>query len=150
MRDLEFRQVFNQQPYKSRVEKILTHYKVVLAYLFGSQAEGKAGPLSDVDIAVLLKSDVSPDEWGSIQLALINELSSLFGRNDIDVVILNNANPLLAHRVIYNGQVIFEADPLSRTRFEVETLHRYEDTKPLRRLRQVYLERRISARAEGR
>ena len=34
---------------------LFTGEPVVVAYLFGSQARGDAGPLSDVDVAILLE-----------------------------------------------------------------------------------------------
>ena len=36
--------------------------EVVLAYLFGSHARGEAGPLSDIDIAVLLRDTCTRQE----------------------------------------------------------------------------------------
>ena len=128
------------------LDGIFARYPVVLAYLFGSQATGQAGPLSDVDIAVLLSSQTPEAQWGDIQLALTNDLISRLGRDRVDVVILNRAPPLLADRVVRYGQVVFESDPLQRVRFETETLRRYLDTKPLRELQWAYLERRIRQR----
>lgn len=121
-----------------------------MAYLFGSQAEGTTGPLSDVDIAVLMGPDAPGERWSDVQIDLIGDLTSLFHRDDVDVVILNRATPLLAHRVATRGQVIYEPDPLARTRFEVEALRRYVDTEPLRRLRWAYLSRRVNQRLESR
>ncbi len=65
-------------------------------HLIGSQAEGKAWPLSDVDIAVLLEPQVPQERWTDIQIELTNDLIGLFHRDDIDVAILNRAKPLLA------------------------------------------------------
>ncbi|MCR4405968.1 MAG: nucleotidyltransferase domain-containing protein [Anaerolineae bacterium] len=137
------------EPYLSELQRTFHKRGVILAYLFGSQAEGTAGPLSDVDIAVLLGPEVPRERWGDVQLDLIGDLASLFHRDDVDVVILNRASPLLAHRVTTRGQVIYEPDPLARTRFEVEALRRYVDTEPLRRLRWTYLGRRARQRQKG-
>ena len=104
----------------------------------------------NVDVAVLLGPDVAPESWGEVQINLINDLMSLFQRDDVDVVVLNKATPLLAHRVVYDGTVIFEPNPLTRVRFEVKTLHRYIDTVPLRKLRREYLGRRVSQRQSRR
>jgi len=136
--------------YIPQLHALFAQRGVVLAYLFGSQAEGTAGPLSDVDIAVLLGTEVPRERWGDVQIDLIGDLTSLFHRNDVDVVILNRATPLLAHRVATQGQVIYEPDPLARTRFEVEALRRYVDTEPLRRMRWAYLSRRVSQRQRNR
>ncbi len=128
---------------QTELEELFQRNQVVLAYLFGSQARGESGRLSDVDIAVLISSQVPEGEWGDIQLVLISELMGLLRRNDIDLLILNRATPLLADRAIRYGNPIYEPDPLTRVRFETETLRRYLDTRPLRKLRWAYLERRI-------
>jgi hypothetical protein len=128
--------------YKERLEKIFSRHNVRLAYLFGSQAEDKAGTLSDVDIAVLLSFGVDREEWGQIQIELMGELMSLFQRNDVDVVILNRAKPLLAHQVALRGRVLYQAQPGARADFEVTALRRYVDTEPLRRIQnRCFLER---------
>ncbi len=132
--------------YQPQLNTILQRHGVVLAYLFGSLARGEAGPLSDVDVAVLLGPDVPPQRWSDVHLDLICEFMSLFHRNDVDVVVLNRATPLLAHRVVYDGIVVYEPDPLTRVHFEVDTLHRYVDTAPLRKLCWAYLGRRVNQR----
>jgi predicted nucleotidyltransferase len=37
-----------------KLEQIFKKHKIVFAYLFGSQASKKTGPLSDIDIAFIL------------------------------------------------------------------------------------------------
>jgi len=137
----------NIKEYEDQLEQLFTAHDVVLAYLFGSQAEGKAGPLSDVDIAVLLGPEVDREQWFQAQLDLIGELMSLFHRNDVDVVILNEATPLLAYQVVRYGQVIYE-DETSRPAvdFAWYAISRYADTAPLRRLKRRYLEEWLEMR----
>ena len=127
-----------------QLQQLFSTHGVVLAYLFGSQAEGKAGPLSDVDIAVLLGPQVERERWFQVQLDLMGELMDLFHRNDVDVVILNQATPVLAHEIVRFGQVLYEAEPGTRVDFEITTLRRYVDTEPLRQLQ----DRRLLERAE--
>ena len=122
------------EPYLPELHRIFRERGVILAYLFGSQAEGTAGPLSDVDIAVLLGPEVPRERWGDVQIDLIGDLTSLFHRNDVDVVILNRATPLLAWEVVRYGQRIYEPDPGVRVDFETAAFRRYVDTKPLRKL----------------
>jgi predicted nucleotidyltransferase len=130
--------------YLEQLRQIFTDHGVVLAYLFGSQAEGKAGPLSDVDIAVLLGPQVTREQWFQVQLDLMGALMSLFHRDDVDVAILNQATPVLAHEVVQSGQILYEARPGIRVEFELATLRRYVDTEPLRRLQ----DRRLLERVE--
>ncbi len=118
------------------MRQIFAAHGVVLAYLFGSQAEGKAGPLSDVDVAVLLRAQMERKQRFQVQLDLIGALVSLFHRDDVDVVILNEATPVLAHEVVQYGRVVYEMDPGTRVDFELGVLRRYVDTAPLRRLQE--------------
>jgi len=132
------------EEHREQLEQLFSTHGVVLAYLFGSQAEGHAGPLSDVDIAVLLEPQVDREQWFQVQLDLTGELMDLFHRDDVDVAVLNQATPVLAHEVVRFGQVLYEASLSARVDFEIATLQRYTDTEPLRRLQ----DRRLLERAE--
>lgn len=44
---------------------------VILAYLFGSHARGQAGPLSDIDVAVLVDTTVCEDDYFDVRVQLI-------------------------------------------------------------------------------
>ena len=71
----------------------------------------------------------------------------MFHRNDVDVVVLNEATPLLAYQIIRHGQIIYE-DEATRPAvdFATYTIRRYADTAPLRRLKRRYLEEWLEAR----
>ena len=64
------------------------------------------------------------------RLDLMTELGSALHRPDVDVVILNEAPPLLAHRVLSKGQLVFERSASARIRFQVMTANRYADLVP--------------------
>jgi predicted nucleotidyltransferase len=100
---------------------------VRLAYLFGSQAEGTAHAVSDVDVAVLLDAGLSPRDLGALRLRLAADLMSLLHTDAVDLVVLNHAPFLLRHRVLRQGQLLFAADDAERVRFTAETLERYLD-----------------------
>lgn len=129
----------DEAQYQERLEEVFASHGVALAYLFGSQARGRPGPLSDVDIAVLLGPEVGRDRWFQVKLDLIGALMELFRRNDIDVVVLNRATPVMAHEVARSGRILYEAKPGTRVAFEVSALRRYVDTKPLRRIQDQHL-----------
>jgi hypothetical protein len=38
----------------------------------------------------------------------MSELGAALHRSDVDVVVLNDASPLLAHRVLSTGRLVFE------------------------------------------
>lgn len=119
-----------------------------LVYLFGSQARGKVWAESDVDLAVLLASDVPSEQYGEIQVQLIGELMSVFSSNDVDVVVLNQTPPLLTYEgVNQGGRLLCERDRLARIRFEVRAFQGYVDTAPLREIQNRYLKEAIRRRA---
>jgi predicted nucleotidyltransferase len=107
---------------------------VQLAYLFGSQVTGCTHAESDVDVAVLLAASLTADERFTARLTLIGALAHLFGTDQVDVVVLNEASPLLAYEVLHNGVLLYCPDDNVRVDFQVRALCAYEDTAPLRTL----------------
>ncbi len=119
-----------------------------VVYLFGSQARGRPWAESDVDLAVLLGPSVPRERYGEVRVQLISELMSVFGSNDVDVVVLNEAPPLLTYEgVIQGGRLLYERDRLDRIRFEVRAFQEYVDTAPLREIQNRYLREAIRTRA---
>lgn len=127
--------------------QVCTDAGAELVYLFGSQPRGKAWAESDVDLAVLLGPSVPKERYGAVRAQLISELMSVFGSNDVDVVTLNQASPLLTYAgIIQGGRLLFEKDRLSRIRFEVRAFQQYVDTAPLREIQNRYLKEAIRIR----
>jgi len=104
---------------------------VVAAYLFGSRATGKARPQSDVDMAVLLSEEDGLARFDR-RLRLIDEVSDICG-GEADVIVLNDAPPLLQYQVLKHGRLLFERDRAARVEFEVRAGEVYADLKPMRR-----------------
>lgn len=131
------------------LERLFAARPVRVAYLFGSQVTGRTHEESDVDVAVLLDASLTPDERFRQRLDLVGELAELFGTDNVDVVILNEAPPLLAFEVLRGGVLLFERDRRERIEFQVRTMKEYEDTEPLRRILWEATERRIRAGTFG-
>jgi hypothetical protein len=113
-------------------------------YLFGSQAEGKPGPLSDVDIGVLFDANrVRPKDLFRARLNLITQAMEACRRSDVDVVLLNEASPLLAYEVVSGGKLAYERNHQRRVAYEVDALLRYLDFQPFLRTARRYLKRRL-------
>ena len=91
---------------------------VQVAYLFGSLANGRARPSSDVDIAILLAdaSDILAVAERRIRLMAAVEP---FAKGDVDIVILNRASSVLQHEVLRTRHVIYERTQRVRVDFEV-------------------------------
>lgn len=115
---------------RRRLAAALDREPVVAAYLFGSQASGAPGPLSDVDVAVVTPG--SPESRLGLRASLLAAATEAVGTGEVDLVILDDAPPLLKHRVLRDGVLLVERDPRARVRFETRALLDYLDTAPLR------------------
>lgn len=115
-----------------RLSDALDREGVVAAMLIGSQARGTVGPLSDVDIAVWHDPGLDPRGRFDLQLSLAADAGRALGTDEIDVVMLNHAPPLLCHRAIRDGRRLVERDRDERVRLETRAILNYLDTAPLR------------------
>ena len=106
------------------------HTDIQAGYIFGSVAQGRARPDSDIDIALLLGRRIPEARALRYKLKLAVELGAALHRNDVQLVILNEASPLLAHRVLSRGVLVFERSRAARVRFQVQTASRYADLVP--------------------
>jgi predicted nucleotidyltransferase len=95
---------------------------VVAAWVFGSAQDGRVGTGSDVDIAVLMESQPSLDE----RIELLSKLQDALGVEDIDLVVLNEANAIVRFEAI-SGQPLFCRDLPRRAEFASLTAREYED-----------------------
>lgn len=116
---------------------------VVAAYLFGSQAVGKAGAKSDVDFAILLKNDIDRENYFGLRLQMIADLTRLLHFNNIDLIILNDASPLLIHQVLKNGELIYSTSKQKQIKFVFKAIRDYLDTMYLRKVQGEILHLRI-------
>ena len=80
------------------LRRVLRQHGVVYAYVFGSNADGTAGPGSDLDIAVAGPAD----EW-----SLRGALPEI-----VDLTVLEGAPEVLAGRIASRGRVLLDDDPL--------------------------------------
>ena len=118
--------------------------EVLDGYLFGSQATGRAAPHSDVDVAVYVDPERARDAdhaFGYVADLTAHLIAGL-QRNDVDVVVLNRADPLLYHRVIRDGVRVLSRDPQASTTREGYALSRYFDFLP--QLRKIEAGRRAA------
>ena len=71
------------------------------------------------------------------------DLGAALHRSDVDVVILNEASPLLAHRVLSQGTLVFERSAPARVRFQTKTAGLYLDLIPTFETHIRYLKRNV-------
>jgi predicted nucleotidyltransferase len=115
---------------------------VSFALLFGSHARGQAGPLSDVDVAVMLDGSPDGDRCWKRRLEIMGDLTSLLHTDEVDVAILNEVPVALRYRVFRDGVVLSCRDRRRMVEFQARTLSEYFDFLPI-------LERHNRAIIEG-
>lgn len=120
----------NGETIKKAVQDTLRQFpSITVGFLFGSTAKGATGPLSDVDVAVLLEPSAPVETVaGSLNDALCRAL----GTDDVDLVILADAPSSLAYRIIRDGRCVLCRDAKAKEHFESKTIMRYLDFKPVR------------------
>ncbi|GMV15718.1 MAG: nucleotidyltransferase domain-containing protein [Sorangiineae bacterium PRO1] len=104
--------------------------EILFALLFGSRAAGTPRADSDWDVAVFLSPALSAAERFRLRARLSGELGDL---GQVDVVVLNDAPPLLAHRAL-QGRLLTVADRTAYVRFFVATVSASEDERYFREI----------------
>jgi len=113
----------NRLLFKKLHDKLISVEKIVFAYIFGSFV--KSEKYNDIDIAIYL----SDGEIGTLDyLNFKRELMDIVSV-EVDIVILNNANPLIKQQVFKHGVQIFSKDRDLESKFIVHSLFEYEDMK---------------------
>lgn len=126
---------------KSIEEKLIGYVdeqeEVLIAYLFGSQTTGLTHRESDVDVALLFRFNNVPTTDHLLQMQ--DDLTSLL-KKEVDIVVLNDASPIIRMQVLRKGKKLFERDRQAFTRFFVRTVNEYDDLKKVRSV----IEKKIS------
>lgn len=121
------------------IDKLVYDYEIKLIYIFGSYAKEENNENSDLDIAMYFENKID----GFVKLAILDELVGIFNREDIDLVILNNADEVLKFQVIKYGKVIYMEDLITKVMFESRVMSEYMDMDYFRKVREEYSHKRF-------
>lgn len=128
---------FNEANNK-KIKEIAEKYDLELVLLFGSQASGKTHFASDIDIAVLAKKPILLDKELEIQY----EFVKVFKTNNVDVVDIRKAGPLLMHQIFSKPhEILFCGDLQIYFRYKIYAERKYVEAKPIFDLTQYSIER---------
>jgi len=95
---------------------------VEFVYLFGSAVTGHIHGESDMDIGIFYQEKPDAERLFTMQ----SKLEECIG-HPIDLVVLNDANPVLAYQIITGGRLIFSRNEFARYRFVLKVYQEYED-----------------------
>ena len=115
----------SSDPIATLRERLEARPEVVLAYLFGSRANGRPRPDSDWDVAVYLDDGLDARERFRLRCRLAAELEDL---GTVDVVVLNDATALLGFQAL-SGRQLLCRDEVIRVRYTIHVLQRVEDER---------------------
>lgn len=101
---------------------------ILLAFVFGSFVSDHFTKKSDIDIAVLFNQMPVFTEF----LKLKDNLSEALSR-EVDIVILNNASPIIKMQVLKRGIILKEKSKAIYNDFFVKTVKEYDDIKYIRK-----------------
>lgn len=114
---------------------------VSAAYLFGSQCQKKTTRHSDVDLAVLYRPNTVPAL--ADHLSRRDDISALL-KQDVDLVCMNRASPILLRQIYKYGRALMVADPRLAADFFTRAQFDYDDISRIRRrIEKNILKRRV-------
>lgn len=119
--------------------------EVAVVYLYGSQVQGRAGELSDVDLGVLLKRGVDRNKNLDLQLEYIGAVQNVV-KVDLaaDVKLLEERDGLAyLARVVNEGEVLVVNDAQEHQEFVHRVAMLYPDFYPVLQHYLATMDRRI-------
>ena len=116
--------MFSMDIVSSCKEILLADEKIIFAYIFGSYVNGKLRADSDIDIAIYLEKEIEPEAYLEMKMNLTDACKS-----EVDLVILNEATPLLKYQIYKNNILLFTRDKTMESNYKVKTLFEYNDMK---------------------
>ncbi|MBA3047682.1 nucleotidyltransferase domain-containing protein [Patescibacteria group bacterium] len=134
-----------QYKYKQKIKTLFEKERVVLCFLFGSQAKGLAHKESDIDIGILFDRKVKPKSYLRKEGELIGFFSKIFPNHEINIVNLNSASPLLRQTVNLEGKLIYRKNKISFMMFQINALREYEEYVHLSNIYNQFLKLKLNA-----
>ncbi len=114
------------------VEKARLFFKnredVTLVFFFGSFVSGKMTAISDIDVGILFHS--TPDIYKVNTIK--DDLTALL-KKDVDILVINDASPVIKMQVLKKGILIFQTDKNIYSTFYGDTVKQYDDLKQIRK-----------------
>ncbi len=109
----------------AKLKECLSMYDdIAFAFLFGSSARGEMTAFSDVDIAIFFIGSINFHRIYDLR----EDLSEVAGV-EADVVVLNDASPVIRMQVLKKGKLLSNRDRRAYHEFFMNTVKEYDDLK---------------------
>ncbi|GFP24740.1 hypothetical protein HKBW3S43_00056 [Candidatus Hakubella thermalkaliphila] len=111
------------KPDNTDLQKIAQKYDLRIILLFGSAVSAKLYRQSDIDIAVLApKSELGLKDYCD----LLFDLQKLFPGREVDLALLNRADPLFLKKIMENCELLY-GHPRELAQLKIYAFKRYVD-----------------------
>ena len=125
------------QEQQQKLARLVLQYQLELILLFGSAVTGRKHPHSDTDIAVLRRgSELGYQEYSD----LVHDLHGIFPDQEIDLSLINHADPLFLKKITENCQILY-GDFSKLQSLKLYAFKRYQDHKRYFEMERVYADR---------
>lgn len=104
-----------------KIKDLALNYKIEFMLVFGSYAKRNVHKRSDLDVGIYSQENITPQDLWELQ----TELMELFGREDMDVVILNNTSPILLFNILKHHTPLYISNNRVLGQFKIMALKRY-------------------------
>jgi predicted nucleotidyltransferase len=135
------KEILSIEGIKDRLTPLFKDEGLKLVLLFGSAVLGKVHKKSDIDLAFLFDKPVDI-------LSLTNRVIRLLHADNIDVVDLMRAGPLLKFSVVKNGRLLYERQPGMFNEFYSLAFRMYVDSKKLRDAQEIAIRHFLKERGQ--
>jgi uncharacterized protein len=123
----------------ARLSAVCRAHGVKLLLQFGSTVSGRTHAGSDIDVAVLLASrPVSLDAHAE----LIADLQGLFPGAEVDVALVNGADPLFLKKITEQCRLLY-GSPRALSELKIYAFKRYQDHRRFLAMEREYVSRKI-------
>ncbi|MGQ9645093.1 MAG: type VII toxin-antitoxin system MntA family adenylyltransferase antitoxin [Thermodesulfobacteriota bacterium] len=112
-----------KRDFKAKLDRL----GVAIVYLYGSRATGRASPLSDMDIGIVLKHPSSEADQRTLYHMFYQLFSEVYPRAKLDIVFLQTAPLSLQFSAIREGKIMFQEDPRRTADYEQGVINQYLD-----------------------
>ena len=110
-----------------KIKELADKYNLNLVLLFGSQVTGKTHSESDFDVAYMSNKKLSFND----EVKLNTNLTEIFENDQVSLVNLKTASPLLTKLITDNCIVLYEREKYVFSNLLTYVLRTYEEARPL-------------------
>lgn len=124
-----------------RLSDLAQRFRIRMILQFGSTVTGVTHDRSDLDLAVQLDT---PDVLLKTVLEMQAALQARFPGREVDLAILNRADPLFLKKIVESCRVLF-GTPQDLAHLRLYAFKAYQDFRPYLELERQYVARRLAA-----